>query len=346
MKIGVIGSKGFDTLEYNICDSLRVLGHEIYQLDVTDITWLPTKINYWTSRFVEPYDRMIGLSLAQKMVIFRPELVIVVYRNMHPILVDELKKQLSDATVIQINPDALSNLEKQQILASDFDYYFSKETYIVDFMKNIAGLNAYYLPEGFNPRIHKKPLLEKAEAERNTNLDVLVFGSLYAYRARMVEQLIRAGLNVAVFGTKGPYLGQPVKARFRQQYLSGETKNQLLFGARIVINTLHYAEITSVNQKYFEINGIGGFQLCDYKPTLEEYAHVPAEAVSYQTTKEAIDKIQYYLARPSERYELAEKQYTHFQQHHTFDTRMRQMLGIIHLASFVKTANVSLLNNR
>ena len=162
---------------------------------------------------------------------------------------------------MQLNPDALSNLEKQQIIAADFDYYFSKEPYMVDTLRNKAGLNRHYLPEGFNPRIHRKPLIDKAEAERQTTIDVLVYGSLYAYRSRLIEQLLRAGIKLAVYGTEGPYLRPPVRQVVQSRYLVGDEKNQLLYGAKIVLNKFHYAEMTSVNQKYFEINGIGGFQL-------------------------------------------------------------------------------------
>jgi spore maturation protein CgeB len=247
---------------------------------------------------------------------------------------------LPKTPVAQINPDALTNLEKGQIIAADFDYYFAKEPYIVDCLRTKAGLNAHYLPEGFNPRVHRKPAVEKALAERNTNVDVLIYGGLYAYRARMVEQLIRAGVNVVVYGTEGPYLRPAVRSVFRHQYLIGTEKNRLLYGARVVFNNLHYAEVTSVNQKYFEINGIGAFQLCDYKPTIDGYSGVPAECVTYQTMTEAVDKIRYYLARPDERYQLSSRQYTHFQQHHTFDQRMTQLLTTVGLGEPVDSQPV------
>ncbi len=331
MKVVLIGSKAFDSLEYHLGDSLRALGHEALTLDVADVLPLPPKVSYWAARFVESYDRFVCVQLTRKVVAQRPDLVLVVYRHLHPVLVDQIKKELPGIPVAQINPDALTNLEKGQIIAADFDYYFSKEPFLVDCLRNKAGLNAYYLPEGFNPRIHIKPSIEKVVAERQTNIDVLIYGGLYAYRSRMVEQLIRAGLQVVVYGTVGPYLRPAVRSVFRNQYIVGAEKNQLLYGAKVVFNNFHYAEITSVNQKYFESNGVGAFQLCDYKPTVDEYTGVPAEWVTYQTMSEAIDKIQYYLARPDERYELANRQYVHFQQHHTFDQRVAQLLTTVGL---------------
>ena len=331
MNVVLVGNPAFDSLEYHLSDSLRTLGHRVSLLDVTDGLPISAKINYWASRFFEFYDRAIGQRVSEKIVRLQPDLVLVIYRNVHPILVEHIKLQCPDVPVVQVNPDALSNLEKQQIIAADFDYYFSKEPYLVHALRDRAGLNAHYLPEGFNPRIHQKPSVEKAFAEWMTNIDVLVFGNLYPYRARMIEQLMRAGVNVAVYGTEGPYLRAAVRSGFRQQYLIGPEKNRLLYGAKIVFNNFHYAEITSVNQKYFEINGIGAFQLCDYKPTIEEYTGVAVDRVTYHTMDEAIDKIRYYLARPDERHEIAAQQYDHFQAHHTFDHRVEQLLRTVSL---------------
>ena len=333
MNIVIVGSRAVDSLELHLADSFQTLGHIVSVLDVTDGWPISSKINYWASRFIEFYDLAISRRLGNNIAQLVPDLVLVVYRHMHPMLVELVKAQLHNIPVVQINPDALSNLEKQQIIAADFDYYFSKERHIVDSLRDKAGLNAHYLPEGFNPRIHQKPQVEKAFAEWMTNIDVLVFGNLYAYRARMVEQLMRAGVKVEVYGNQGPYLRPLVKSALRKQYLVGESKNRLLYGAKIVFNNFHYAEVTSVNQKYFEINGIGGFQLCDYKPAVDEHTSVPSEQVTYRTLNEAIDKIRHYLAHPAERHSLAAQQYAHFQQHHTFDQRAKQLLRTVGLYS-------------
>jgi spore maturation protein CgeB len=338
MHVTILGSPAFDSLEYHLSDACQALGHTTRIIDPAAGMIAPAKLTYWVARFSDAYDRFVAERAASRIVANRPDLVLVVYRTMHPVLVDQLKQHLPGVPIVQINPDALTNLEKQQIIASDYDYYFSKEPYLVDTLRDKAGLPAYYLPEGFNPRVHRKPAIDKVTAERDANIDVLVYGGLYAYRARMIEQLIQVGISVVVFGKEGPYLNATVKAAFRGRYLVGEEKNRLLYGARIVFNNLHYAEVTSANQKYFEINGIGAFQLCDYKPTLDEYSGVPTEEVTFRTMADAIDKIRYYLARPDERYALAETQHQHFLKHHTIDQRVRQVLHITGLQPFLSTA--------
>ncbi|AKD56945.1 hypothetical protein SD10_20585 [Spirosoma radiotolerans] len=342
MNVVLVGSRLFDSFEYHLWDSFKTLGHDVTVLDIPDVLPVSARLHYWLSRFNEPYDRLVNARLASKIAALRPDLVVIVYRHLHPILVEHIKQYLPGVPVVQLNPDALSNLEKQQIIAADFDYYFSKEPYIVDFLRTKLGANAHYLPEGFNPRIHQKPIIDKAAAEAQTNIDVLVYGNLYAYRARMADRLLRAGIRVAVFGAEGPYLRRAVQSAYRGQYLVGAEKNRLLYGARIVFNNLHYAEVTSVNQKYFEINGIGGFQLCDYKPTIVDYTGVPADAVTFRTIDEAIDKIRYYLTHANERHELANRQYTHFQQYHTLDHRVGQLIHTLGMHSLVSSTGIKL----
>ena len=343
MNISIVGSRAVESLEGHLADSFRFLRHDTTITDPTPSWPGSSKLYYWLARFSDPYDRLIAEKLAKQIARQQPDFVLVVYRHLHPLLATRIKQYLPGVPVAQLNPDALTNLEKQQIIAADFDFYFSKEPYLVDVLRHKAGLNAHYLPEGFNPRIHRKSPVDKATAEQQTNVDVLLYGSLYPYRTRLIEQLIRAGINVTVYGQAGPYMPPAVRAKFSGRYLAGDEKNRLVYGAKIVLNTLHYAEVSSVNQKYFEINGIGGFQLCDAKPVIANYTAVPADDVTFHSLTDAIDKIRYYLAHPDQRYVIAAQQYAHFQQHHTFDQRVAQLLQTIGLSERpVQNALVSL----
>jgi spore maturation protein CgeB len=81
--------------------------------------------------------------------------------------------------------------------------------------------------------------------------------------------------------------------------------------------------------KFFEINGIGGFQLCDYKKALEEYSPIDPEKYSFKTIDEAIEKMKYYLEKPNERYEIAKIQCEYFHTHHTYEIRLTELLNLI-----------------
>ena len=89
-------------------------------------------------------------------------------------------------------------------------------------------------------------------------------------------------------------------------------------GSRIVFNNFHYAEIESVNNKFFEINGSGAFQICDYKPMLHDLLPIDPTKVSFKNVDEAINLIDYYLKQPEERFEIRDIIQKHFLENFTY----------------------------
>ncbi|MCK9401147.1 MAG: glycosyltransferase [Bacteroidales bacterium] len=330
MKVTIIGSKGYDTLEYHLADSFRFLGHEAIILDITDVVPIKYAINYHAIKYFIKYDEFLFKKLAKKVIEIKPDLVIGTYRFINPLCIKIIKNELQHIPVIHINPDALTNFEHQQIFASPYDFYFTKDPYIVNFMKQKMDLNAKYLPEAFNPRVHQKPNLNRIELERQTNIDVLAFGSLYPYRASMIKKLVNSGVNVTLFGKKDKRFFIPeLDKYFRNEWITGERKAELLFGSKILFNNFHYAEIESVNGKFFESAGIGAFQICDYRVTVNEFSKVDAAKFTFKSINEAIDLIKFYLDKPALRHEMANIQYDHFLQNHTYEHRVRKILETV-----------------
>lgn len=330
MKVVIVGSNGFDTLEFHFADSFRRLGHEVSILDLTSVVPARYAINYHAIKYLRWYDDFIFRNLARKVIEIEPDLVIGTYRFINPLCIKIIKSALPKIPIIQINPDALTTFEHQQVFASPYDFFFTKDPYIVNFMKEKMGLNAVYLPEACNPVVHPRPKVNRAELEEKTNIDVLSFGHIYPYRANMLKKLIDAGIRVTIFGKRDKRFSTPeVDKHFRNEWVTGEVKANLLFGAKIVFNNLHYAEIESVNCKFFEISGIGAFQICDYRPIVSEYSRVDPTKFTFKSTSDAIDLIKYYLDKPALRYEIADMQYNHFIQHHTYDHRVKQIIETV-----------------
>lgn len=331
MKIALIGNKDFDSLEYHLEDSFKYLGHEVFHIDIKDVVRIPYRYNYWATKLFPIYDKNIFIKIADKIIEQKPDLVIGTYRFIHPDCIRKIKKKLPSTPVIHINPDALTTFEYQQIFVSPYDVFFTKDPYIVKFMHDKMKLNAHYLPEALNPRIHKPPIgKNRDKLETEVDIDVVAFGTMYPYRANMVKQLIKAGIKVTLFGVQDKRFATPeIISNFRNEYITGDRKAEILYGSKIVFNNFHYAEIESVNVKFFEIYGIGGFQICDYKPTIEEYSKVDSKKFTYHTIDEAVDLIKYYLPRQEERYAIAQEQMDHFREHHTYEKRIEEIFKII-----------------
>jgi spore maturation protein CgeB len=326
MKIALIGSKDFDSLEYHIQDSLSFLGHEVFHIDIKDVIKLPYRYNYWFQKLIPKYDIHIFKKIAEKVIEQKPDLVIGTYRFIHPDCVKNIKVNLPGVKIVHINPDALTTFEHQQVFASPYDAFFTKDRYIVHFMKDKMKLNAHYLPEALNARLHKPMDKSKEQVEKQVGIDVTAFGTMYPYRAKMVSELINAGIDVSVFGVPDKRFPLPeITKNFRNEYITGNRKAEVLYGSKIIFNNFHYAEIESANVKFFEINGIGGFQLCDYRKVLKEYSAVDIEKITFNTIDEGIEKIKYYLANPIERFEISNAQSEHFHNHHTYEHRMKYM---------------------
>jgi len=327
MKVAIFGSKEFDSLEYHFNDSFKHLGHEVVQFDIKDYAPLPYVYNYWAIKFLKKYGRYLSVKIAKKIMDLRPDIVICSYRFIHPDAIKLLKSNLKGVPVVQLNPDALTTFEDQQVFASPYDAYFTKDPFIVNFMKNKAGLNAHYLPEAFNQRIHKAPNENRIQLENNTNIDVLAFGSMYPYRANIIRKLVDSGIKPTLFGMPDWRFGtSPIDQYFNREYITGARKSELLYGAKIVFNNFHYAEVESVNVKFFEISGIGGFQICDYKDAIKDYSVLDPKDFTFKTIDEAQELIAHYLPKQGLRHELAAKQAEHFLNHHTYDIRVEQML--------------------
>lgn len=327
MKVTLFGSKDFDSLEYHLNDSFLFSGNKVIHIDIKDIIDIPYKYNYFAAKFIKKYDEYLFKKIANKIIISEPELVVCTYRFINPICIKLIKEAIPNVVIIHINPDQLTTLEYQQIFVSQYDAYFTKDPFMVSFMKDKMNLNTFYLPEAFNPRIHVVSDVNRESLENKIDIDLVTFGTMYPYRAKMVNELIERGIKFTLFGT--PDRRFPLKninRNFKNEFITGTRKSEILLGSKIVFNNFHYAEIESVNVKFFEISGIGGFQICDYKPIIKEYSKIDIEKFTFKNIEEAYELILYYLDKPILRYKLAEEQRDHFLQNHTYEHRISQIL--------------------
>lgn len=328
-RILIIGDNKFDSLEYHFNDTLAGMGYGSRILTFREVSNIPKRADILLKQVSGKYDEWVSKLMLKRIKKYAPNLIIVTYRHVHPSLIKQIKSLKDAPIVIHINVDQLSTLRNQQVLASPFDFWFTKDPYMLSFMKDKAGLNAFYLPEAHNPNVHKRPNISKKEMEEKIGIDVLAFGNMYPYRWRIIEHLVSKGLSVKLFGKRGSYFPKSLEPYFEDIFITGDKKVDFLYGAKIVFNNFHFAEIESANCKYFEINGIGAFQVCDYKPTLSEYSSVDPSAYSYKNAEEAIEKINYFLHNEEERFRIAEENYQYAINHNTYQKRLEYVFSQI-----------------
>lgn len=322
MKIAIIGSTGFDGLEFHLKDELI---HQNHNAEIFDFpTKLPGKLDMGLSLVSMKYVENQNHKLLKNILNYKPDFVIAVYRHIHPLVVKGIKKE--NVRIIHLNPDALTTFQNQQIFVEPYDAYYTKDPYILNFMQNKLQLNAELYMEAFNPRVHKKPSTDPQLLENETNIDVLCFGNLYPYRNRMLHILKNKGLNITMYGHEAKYFDSFLRENFQNKGIYGEEKSKILNGAKIVFNNFHYAEIESVNNKFFEVSGSGAFQICDYKPILNDLLPIDPKLVTFTSIDQAKELIEYYLDKPEKRFEIRDVIRTHFIENYTYKQLINQIL--------------------
>jgi spore maturation protein CgeB len=157
-------------------------------------------------------------------------------------------------------------------------------------------------------------------------------GSFHYYRARMLEGL--GGYNLKIWGDNcPPSVSSPISGCYTHHYVAEEEKAKAYGFAKVLVNTICYSEIEAVNCTLFEAAGCGAFQIADWKPALPDLFETEKEIVTFRTQRELKEKVDYYLARPEQRREIADRAYARAHREHTYEVRLEKMFEILGLDS-------------
>ena len=177
------------------------------------------------------------------------------------------------------------------------------------------------------PEWHKRVELSE-EDKKIYGCDITTAGNMYYYRAKIFEPLV-AKYDVKLWGSTMPlWLDSPVKKVYQGRVVAELEKSKAFNGAKIVLNTFQ-GEVFGVNQRFFEIAGCGGFQICEHRDAIQEFLKIGEEVVTFYNAKDLIEKIDYYLQNPEERKRIANAAYTRAQKEHTFENRLTKMFKLL-----------------
>jgi spore maturation protein CgeB len=334
MRALVVGPQFADSFAQNVVVTLEAMGHTVACEDGTKTRHNGSR--YFNALWRGVYQAIPALELSSfnRLVSrareLQPELVLVTHCLLPPQVVSMLKESCSAKVVCWFTDHAM-NLHRQYLLACPYDSIFLKEPFLVRLLKEKLGVDAHYLPECCNPMWHKPAPL--TDEERATySCDLVAAGTLHYYRARMVERF--DDYDLKVWGHNAPaWLQTSARGRYMNHYVSCDEKAKAYSAAKILLNTMFYAEIEGLNCTLFEAAGCGAFQIADWKPSLQELFEPEREIVTFRTRQELKDKVDYYLAHPKERHKIANRAYVRAHREHTYEIRLRRMLGTLGLYS-------------
>jgi spore maturation protein CgeB len=164
--------------------------------------------------------------------------------------------------------------------------------------------------------------------------DAVFVGSLGRTQHRRSNALLaRAARRVPIdFWGYGAHLWppwSPVKRRYHGQAW-GLDMYRVLAEARIVIN--RHGSIAgpyAVNMRMYEATGMGALLLTDNGEQLGDVFDPGSEAVSYDSARELIDRLTYYIRNEKERAEVAAAGHARTLRDHTYGQRMRELVAIL-----------------
>lgn len=207
-------------------------------------------------------------------------------------------------------------------------YYFVKDTYVLQSLRRSGFSNVHYLPQCVDPAV-RRPLELGPEDMRTFSSDIMIIGSLYPYRLKLVKEL--KDLKPAIWGTGWNKADDAdILKLYRGRGVWGTEKTKAICGAAITLNPHHpLNDIRGTQSRTFDIAACAGFQLSEYKEDIEDLFEIGREMVCYRTLDELKEQIHYYLLHPDERRKIGTAGRERVLKDHTYDNRLRQILDIM-----------------
>jgi spore maturation protein CgeB len=323
MRVGVIGQTWPDSFTVNIIDTLTAMGHQPVALG----TSLPLVCGSRTmlaatavTSALPALDEHVQRHLVRAAAASECDVIINLEQRILPAVVAALRR---NGTRVGIwYPDALVNMGRQLMLLAPYDAIFVKDPYLVDRLRAVLDLPVFYLPEACNPRWHRPLTAPGADPY------LVLAGSMYPSRMRLLERLLAAGIPLRLYGGPFPrWAGStPLRAVHAGRAIFGEEKARVFRSAAGVLNNLHPGEISGVNARLFEAAGCGAAVLCEFRPALPDLFAVEDEVLAFRDFDELVGQAHRLLLEPGLTAKVGDAAAARAHQDHTYRRRLEVLL--------------------
>lgn len=322
-RIGIIGLTGPDYFAENVGDALQRLGHEVTQLGPAHargrgrfVSRAGVLVRQALPRLDErAQDRIVHAALTAGC-----EIVI----SLDPSLVLNAVARLrsNGARVAFWFPDHVANLGRQTMLLAPYDAIFFKEPVLVDRLRSMLDLPAFYLPQACNPRWHR-PVVPAG-----TEPCLVIAGNMYPSRVRLLDRLIAKGIPLRLYGSGFPrWIGDTAaRAVHTGRYVTREEKARIFRSAAGVLNTMHPAEVSGVNLRLFEAAGCGAAVLTEFRSTVPDLFTVGEEVLVFHDFDDLVEQATRLLNEPGLTARLGDAAAQRAHRDHTYDLRVTAIL--------------------
>ncbi|MFI5252431.1 MAG: glycosyltransferase [Bacteroidota bacterium] len=154
------------------------------------------------------------------------------------------------------------------------------------------------------------------------DIDVSFIGQAHGSRKFIIKYLHLNGIDVRTFG-QGWENGRVSQPQMIEIFNRSKI-NLNLSNASWNIHTI-FRKKDQIKGRNFEVPACGAFLLTNYVKNLEHYFDLEYEMVCFQSKRDMVRKIRYYLEHETERERIGEKAYLRTLKEHTYEQRFREI---------------------
>ena len=317
----------------NFVKPLESLGYEVIQFD-----------------FIRHYREMGKTNMNN--------LLVEIVRNESPQLVFfiPITDQIIKEVIIEINKYAITlgyfyddmwRVNYARYWTKYFNFITTSDINGLQKYKEAGITNVIYSPFACNPEVYSNMNLDKI-------YDITFIGEYHPQREWYINNLIKAGYNVQVWGNgwpKGRITHEHMVKIFNQSRINLNLSNSAFWDSRYLFTfkrslkkTLNvwidnyratYASdrktTEQIKARHFEINSCGGFQLSYYVEGLEKLYEIGNEITIFTSIEDLLYKVHFYLTNEAEREIVAKSGYNRTIKDHSTMQRLKSLLSNINL---------------
>lgn len=319
----VIGTFQDDSLESFFSDALKKYGNVVKHDIGSNIIVKYRQQIIIAFPFVWSFYLKMKLS---KMYNYNFDIIFIIMRDLPLSNLKDLKNNHPNSKIVNINPDQMTTIGNMTSLSNLYDLVFLKDKYLGEKMINVGAKNIRYWLECY-PQKWNNIILDYVP-----NDNIVILGNIYYYRHLFIESLIcnYKVKNLKIYGKSDKHVRSLKKNYQIEDYIYGKEKLSIIRSSKIIINNLHFAEITSANNKFFEIAGIGGFILTEFSSDIYSILPEKLRILIWKNMDELNDKIKYFINNPKEREELRIELNNYAKENFTYDISVKQILNKIY----------------
>ena len=321
----------FITITEYLEKAIQSLGHELVIFEDRQHK-IPGRI-----RKLSPFLNQLDLKIINKKIlsiaeVTKPDIAIVT--GGHRISRETVNK-LKERGVVSIlwTIDAPLNFQPLIDIAPIYDYIFCQGTEAIELFTGTGIIDAQWLPMACDPEYHYPVYCSVADKEKFGS-DIVFVGSYYPERADLFERI--SMFDFAIWGPGWDSLDRhsPLRRCIRGAHTTPDKWLTIYSASKIIIST-HYHDrqnrfpVYQASPRVFEILSCGAFQLCDDQRDVFSLFKDGEDLVKFVDTNDLIKKINYYLAHPEERKEIAAKGRQNVIENHTYVHRIKKLLSYV-----------------